>query len=207
MRIRMAGTGFEERDDLMINLKLGPVFASLHSDPRFGDLVGRVGIPQRISTQRILLNLGLASRFETTHGDRLSPGKILSGANAFSPPNQAIRMVVLLPWVGNRCRSGFLYFARMMLDAFVDVSARCRTYDHADAGAPTGRYAEFVVTSSHWIHTTCVSFGRARSILELYVLGDYPYECDCAATKRSCGVPRSGDHCGLLAHGDESRRP
>jgi hypothetical protein len=38
--------GFEERDDLMINLKVEPVFDSLHSDSRFQDLVRRVGIPQ-----------------------------------------------------------------------------------------------------------------------------------------------------------------
>ena len=38
--------GYEERDDLMINLKVEPVFVSLHSDPRFQDLVRRVGIPQ-----------------------------------------------------------------------------------------------------------------------------------------------------------------
>ena len=38
--------GFEERDDLMINLKVEPVFDSLHSDRRFQDLVRRVGIPQ-----------------------------------------------------------------------------------------------------------------------------------------------------------------
>jgi len=38
--------GFEERDDLMINLKVEPVLESLHADPRFQDLVRRVGIPQ-----------------------------------------------------------------------------------------------------------------------------------------------------------------
>jgi TolB-like protein/DNA-binding winged helix-turn-helix (wHTH) protein len=37
--------GFQERDDLMINLKVEPVFDGLHSDPRFQDLVRRVGIP------------------------------------------------------------------------------------------------------------------------------------------------------------------
>ena len=38
--------GFEERDDLMINLKVDPIFDGLHSDLRFQDLVRRVGIPQ-----------------------------------------------------------------------------------------------------------------------------------------------------------------
>ena len=36
--------GLEERDDLMINLKVEPAFDSLHSDRRFQDLVRRVGI-------------------------------------------------------------------------------------------------------------------------------------------------------------------
>ena len=38
--------GFLERDDLMINLRVEPVFYGLHSDPRFLDLIRRVGIPQ-----------------------------------------------------------------------------------------------------------------------------------------------------------------
>jgi TolB-like protein/DNA-binding winged helix-turn-helix (wHTH) protein len=37
--------GFEERDNLMINLKVEPVFDGIRSDPRFQDLVRRVGIP------------------------------------------------------------------------------------------------------------------------------------------------------------------
>lgn len=38
--------GFEERDDLMINLKVEPIFESLRNDPRYQDLIRRVGIPQ-----------------------------------------------------------------------------------------------------------------------------------------------------------------
>jgi len=38
--------GFEERDDLMINLSVDRVFDVLRSDPRFQDLIRRVGIPQ-----------------------------------------------------------------------------------------------------------------------------------------------------------------
>lgn len=45
--------GFEERDDLMINLKVEPIFDGLRSDPRFQDVIRRVGIPQQISTQTI----------------------------------------------------------------------------------------------------------------------------------------------------------
>ncbi|MGC2764080.1 MAG: winged helix-turn-helix domain-containing protein [Candidatus Acidiferrum sp.] len=37
--------GFQERDDLMINLKVEPVFDGLRTDPRFQALVRRVGIP------------------------------------------------------------------------------------------------------------------------------------------------------------------
>jgi serine/threonine-protein kinase len=38
--------GFEERDDLLINLKVEPIFDRLHSDARFQDMVRRVGLPQ-----------------------------------------------------------------------------------------------------------------------------------------------------------------
>jgi len=37
--------GFQERDDLMIHLKVEPVFDGLREDPRFQALVHRVGIP------------------------------------------------------------------------------------------------------------------------------------------------------------------
>jgi TolB-like protein/DNA-binding winged helix-turn-helix (wHTH) protein len=37
--------GFQERDDLMIDLKVDPVFLDLHSEPHFQDLLRRVGIP------------------------------------------------------------------------------------------------------------------------------------------------------------------
>ena len=37
--------GFQERDDLMINLKVEPVFDGLRDDQRFQALVRRVGIP------------------------------------------------------------------------------------------------------------------------------------------------------------------
>ena len=37
--------GFEEREDLMINLKVEPVFDRIRIDPRYQELVRRVGIP------------------------------------------------------------------------------------------------------------------------------------------------------------------
>ena len=37
--------GFQERDDVMINLKVEPVFDALREDQRFQALVRRVGIP------------------------------------------------------------------------------------------------------------------------------------------------------------------
>jgi TolB-like protein/DNA-binding winged helix-turn-helix (wHTH) protein len=37
--------GYNERDDLMINLAVEPIFDTLHSDPRFQTLIQRVGIP------------------------------------------------------------------------------------------------------------------------------------------------------------------
>src|SRR6266480_3494917 len=53
-----------------------------------------------------------------------------------------------------------------------------------------------------WADISCVWFVWARSIFELDVKGDIPYECDRAANRRPCGVLRSGNHCCLLAHGD-----
>jgi eukaryotic-like serine/threonine-protein kinase len=38
--------GYQERDDLMIQLNVDPVFDGLHSEPRFQDLVRRVGLPE-----------------------------------------------------------------------------------------------------------------------------------------------------------------
>ena len=44
--LRWPEEGFEERDDLMINLKAEHVFDNLRVDSRFQDLIHRVGIPQ-----------------------------------------------------------------------------------------------------------------------------------------------------------------
>jgi TolB-like protein/DNA-binding winged helix-turn-helix (wHTH) protein/tetratricopeptide (TPR) repeat protein len=38
--------GYHERDDLMIQLNVDPVFDGLHSEPQFQDLVRRVGLPE-----------------------------------------------------------------------------------------------------------------------------------------------------------------
>jgi adenylate cyclase len=38
--------GFQQRDDLMINLNVDPVFDSIRMDPRFQDLLRRVGFPK-----------------------------------------------------------------------------------------------------------------------------------------------------------------
>ena len=37
--------GCQERDDLMIDLNVDPVFDGIRTDSRFQDLVGRVGLP------------------------------------------------------------------------------------------------------------------------------------------------------------------
>jgi hypothetical protein len=37
---------FQQRDDLMINLNAEPVFNGIRTDPRFQDLVRRVGLPE-----------------------------------------------------------------------------------------------------------------------------------------------------------------
>jgi TolB-like protein/DNA-binding winged helix-turn-helix (wHTH) protein/Tfp pilus assembly protein PilF len=38
--------GYEERDDLMVNLTVEPVFGGVREDPRFQNLIRRVGLPQ-----------------------------------------------------------------------------------------------------------------------------------------------------------------
>jgi TolB-like protein len=43
--LRWLEKGYQERDDLMIDLNVDPVFDAFRSEPRFQDLVRRVGIP------------------------------------------------------------------------------------------------------------------------------------------------------------------
>lgn len=43
--LRWLEKGYQERDDLMIDLNVDPVFDAIRSEPRFQDLVRRVGLP------------------------------------------------------------------------------------------------------------------------------------------------------------------
>jgi hypothetical protein len=43
--LRWLEKGYQERDDLMIQLNVDPVFDRIRTDPRFRELVHRVGLP------------------------------------------------------------------------------------------------------------------------------------------------------------------
>jgi serine/threonine-protein kinase len=38
--------GYEQRDGTLVFLKVGPIWNNLRADPRFADVMRRVGLPQ-----------------------------------------------------------------------------------------------------------------------------------------------------------------